>query len=171
MKGKSPDEWVDLVDEQNQIIGREKRAVVRRDNLLHRGIALLVFNSKGQIYVHQRTADKDLFPCLYDMFVGGVVGEGESYDTAVRREALEELGVKADAPEFMFDYLYHGPENYAWIRCYRTVWDGPVRHQPEEIQWGEWLDAKLLDRWVKQVEIVPDGLEVFRHWRSLEKTA
>lgn len=154
-------EWVDLVDRQNQVVGRALRSEVRSRNLLHRGIAVLVRNSRGQVYVHQRTATKDLFPSLYDMFVGGVVGAGEDYLTAALREAREELGVTSDALEFLFDHLYEGPENFSWVRCYRVTWDGPIVHQPEEVQWGDWLDEERLRSWVDEVPIVPDGLEVF----------
>ncbi len=162
-------EWVDLVDRDNQVIGRALRSEVRQKNLLHRGIAVLVRNSQGQVYVHQRTASKDLFPALYDMFVGGVVGEGEDYLEAARREAEEELGVKNPELEFLFDHLYEGDKNFSWVRCYRVTWDGPVRHQPEEVQWGDWMDEDRLPQWTAEVPIVPDGLDVFRAylaWKS-----
>ena len=154
-------EWVDLVDRDNQVVGRALRQEVRQQNLLHRGIAVLVRNSRGQVYVHQRTASKDLFPALYDMFVGGVVGSGEDYLDAARREAHEELGVATDELEFLFDHLYQGPLNYSWVRCYRVTWDGPIVHQAEEIQWGEWMEESRLGQWIDEVPIVPDGLEVF----------
>lgn len=154
-------EWVDLVDRDNQVVGRALRSEVREKNLLHRGIAVLVRNSKGQVYVHQRTATKDLFPAMYDMFVGGVVGEGEEYSQAAAREAEEELGVKSRDLQFLFDYLYQGDRNYSWIRCYSLEWNGPIRHQPEEVQWGDWLDEDRLEQWICEVPIVPDGLDVF----------
>ena len=158
-------EWVDLVDRDNQVVGQAQRHQVRSQNLLHRGIAVWVENSQGQVYVHQRTASKDLFPSLFDMFVGGVVGAGESYEVAAAREAAEELGAAGEL-EFRFDYLYEGPHNFSWIRAYRMLWDGPIRHQPEEIQWGRWMPIAELDDWVAQVEIVPDGLDVYRAWCS-----
>jgi isopentenyldiphosphate isomerase len=154
-------EWVDLVNEENQVIGRALRQEVRQKNLLHRGIAVLVRNSAGDVYVHQRTDSKDLFPAMYDMFVGGVVGSGEDYLSAALREVEEELGVQTQQLEFLFDYLYKGPQNYSWVRCYRTVWDGPIRHQPEEVQWGDWMPEEQLKDWIHQVAIVPDGLDVF----------
>lgn len=158
-------EWVDLVNRENRVVGRALRSEVRKQNLLHRGIAVLVCNSQGQVYVHQRTASKDLFPSLFDMFVGGVVGEGESYEEAARREAQEELGAAGEL-EFLFDHLYEGPLNFSWVRCFRTTWDGPIRHQPEEIQWGGWMDESALDQWIEEVTIVPDGLEVFHAYRK-----
>lgn len=164
-------EWVDLVDRDNQVVGRALRSEVRQKNLLHRGIAVLVCNSQGQVYVHQRTATKDVFPAMFDMFVGGVVGSGEDYLEAAIREVHEELGVESSQLEFLFDYLYQGPLNYSWVRCYRVLWDGPIRHQPEEVQWGAWMDEAALDDWVSQVTIVPDGLEVFHAYRKFTSPA
>lgn len=167
MAGKSPDEWVDIVDLDNVVVGKATRHDVRTQNLLHRGIGVLVRNSQGQVYVHQRTAQKDLFPSLFDMFVGGVVGLGESYDAAAARECKEELGVDASKLEFLFDYLYRGPRNYSWIRVYRTTWDGPIQHQASEIAWGGWMDESELPAWIEKVEIVPDGLDVFKRYLEL----
>ena len=155
-------EWVDLVDRDNQVIGQASRQEVRRKNLLHRGIAVLVRNSRAEVYVHQRTASKDLFPAMYDMFVGGVVGAGEDYLTAARREAAEELGVGNQDLEFLFDHLYEGPKNFSWVRCFQVNWDGPIEHQVEEIQWGDWLPEDELEKWSQEVPVVPDGLEVFQ---------
>jgi len=159
-------EWVDLVDLNNQVVGRALRSEVRSRNLLHRGIAVLVRNSQGQVYVHQRTDCKDVFPSMYDMFVGGVVGSGEEYWPAALREVREELGVESERLKFLFDHLYHGPLNFSWVRCYEVVWDGPIQHQPEEVQWGQWLDADQLDPWIERHEIVPDGLSVYQAYRE-----
>ena len=162
------EEWVDLVNDADEVVGRATRREVRSRNLPHRGIGLIVFNSRGQVYVHQRTSHKDLFPSLFDMFIGGVVAAGESYEEAARREAAEELGVTSEL-DYMFDHLYKGERNYAWIRAFRTVWDGPIVHQPSEVAWGDWMDADRLEAWCQEVEIVPDGLEVFHRylaWRE-----
>ena len=158
------EELVDLVDRTNQVVGQADRRTVRTQNLLHRGVGILVQNSAGQVYVHQRTPTKDVFPGLFDMFVGGVVGSGESYDLAARRETEEELGVSGAEPEFLFEHLYEGPLNRSFIRVYRVVYDGPITHQESEIVWGAWIDHSALEAWSREVEIVPDGLEVFHRY-------
>lgn len=158
------EEIVDLVDLSNRIVGEAPRSRVRRENLLHRGVGILVCNGRGQVYVHRRTQSKDVFPGLYDMFVGGVVERGETYESAARREVAEELGIPNADPQFLFEHLYQGPLNRSFIHVFRVEWDGPVRHQESEIAWGDWMDHLELEPWTRRVEVVPDGLEVFHHY-------
>lgn len=155
-------EYLDLVDQNNVRIGRAPRSEVRAQNLLHRGVGILCWNSQGQLYVHQRTSTKDLFPSLYDMMVGGAVEAGEEYLAAARREIREELGVESDDLRFLLEHLYEGPRNRSFIQLFEVTWDGPIRWQPEEIVWGEWMDFERVVRWVDEVEVVPDGGDVFR---------
>jgi len=53
---------------------------------------VLCRDAAGRIYVHRRTDDKDVYPGMYDMTAGGVLGAGESYLEAARRELAEALG-------------------------------------------------------------------------------
>ena len=156
-------EYLDLVDHDNNILGRELRSRVRSQNLLHRGVGILCWNSQGQLYVHQRTPGKDVFPSMYDMMVGGAVEAGEDYSLAAAREVEEELGVKA-RPRFLLQHLYEGPENRSWVQLYEVLWDGPIRWQESEICWGRWMDYEEVLDWVHQVQVVPDGFEVFQQF-------
>jgi isopentenyldiphosphate isomerase len=141
--------------------------MVRRRNLLHRGVGILCRNSAGKIHVHRRTMTKDVFPGLHDMLVGGVVGRGESFEDAARREIEEELGIAGAAPEFLCHHLYLGPQNRSLVAVYRVVWDGPVRLQEEEIAWGAYLSREELERRLQLREwtFVPDGLEIWERLR------
>lgn len=160
-------EYLDLVDEENRVIGRAPRAEVRARNLLHRGVGIMCWNSQGQLYVHQRTDSKDLFPSMYDMMVGGAVEAGEDYEPAALREIQEEYGVGEVEPKYLLDHLYQGPRNYSWIRLFEVTWDGPISWQTEEICWGQWMDFSEVLQWIKQVPIVPDGLAVFREYLKI----
>ncbi len=167
MRSADPgDELVDLIDREDRIIGRATRGEVRTQNLLHRGVGILCLNSTGQIYVHRRTHTKDVFPGLYDMFVGGVVGAGESYDDAARREIAEELGIRGPTPEPLFRHLYWGDHNRSWVSVYRVTWDGSIRHQESEVAWGAYLDWDELLAKISQWPFVPDGLEIFHAYRD-----
>jgi isopentenyldiphosphate isomerase len=160
------DEQVDLIDEQDRVIGRAGRRQVRRANLLHRGVGVVCRNSAGQIYVHRRTDSKDVFPGMYDASVGGVVASGERYQDAARRELAEELGIVGPEPSFLFMHRYRGAQVDTWNAVFEVVWDGPIVHQPEEIAWGAFLTEEEL-RWRLETgtwTFVPDGLELLRRY-------
>jgi 8-oxo-dGTP pyrophosphatase MutT (NUDIX family) len=97
------------------------------------------------------------------MFVGGVVGRGEDFDSAARREMAEELGIAGPGPVRLCDYLYQGPRNRSLVAVYRVVWDGPIRHQDEESAWGAFMSGEDLDARLADWEFVPDGLEIYRY--------
>lgn len=86
-------ESVVVVDDHNIILGAVPRGEMRAQALCHRATYIFVFNSLGQLYVQQRTQNKDIYPGFFDPATGGVVTEGESYDQAARRELAEELGI------------------------------------------------------------------------------
>lgn len=87
------DEILDIVDENDVVVGQAPRGEATARGLRHRCAFIEVRDAEGRLFVHRRTPGKLVFPSHYDMFVGGVVGAGESYDEAALREAEEELGV------------------------------------------------------------------------------
>src|SRR4051812_37519762 len=117
----SADEIIDIVDEQDRVIGQSARGEAYAKGLRHRCAAVLVRDAEDRIFVHRRTAEKLVFPSLYDMFVGGVVGAGESYDEAALREAEEELGVSGlPRPERLFTFLYEDGPRAWWSAVYEV---------------------------------------------------
>ena len=161
------EELVDLIDEQDHVIGWARRERVRKLNLLHRGVGILCLDPDGRIYVHRRTQTKDVFPGMYDMFVGGVVGQGESRDRAATREISEELGIEGPIPEPICRHLYLGPLNRSLVAVYRVTWDGEIRHQPEEVEWGSYMSVEEIESKTREWNFVPDGLEI---WTLLRET-
>ncbi|MGH8970008.1 MAG: NUDIX domain-containing protein, partial [Actinomycetes bacterium] len=87
-------ELVSIVDELGRVVGSAPRWVMRRDNLPHIVVAVLVRDPAGRVYVHRRTDTKDVFPGMHDAFVAGCVLFGESPEPAAARELAEELGVR-----------------------------------------------------------------------------
>jgi ammonium transporter, Amt family len=130
-------EWVDIVDEQDRVVGRATRAEMRAGNLLHRCVAIFCFDAdRRRVYVHRRTAHKDVFPNLYDMSVGGVVRAGEDYASAARREIDEELAIAGPVPELLFRHRYEGSLSRSHTAVYQVSWSGPIRHQASEVRLG-----------------------------------
>mmetsp|Transcript_63669 Transcript_63669/g.125019 ORF Transcript_63669/g.125019 Transcript_63669/m.125019 type:complete len:405 (+) Transcript_63669:111-1325(+) len=187
------EEYVDAVDESSGTsLGVFPRMRVHLYNILHRGIGVLVRrcslpngpsldvrnrgnvkqDERGFVFVHQRTAEKRIFPSLFDMFVGGVSAAGEPAEETVRRELKEELNIDVqsrdasvtsavsddgehllcDTPyvDFLFDCMVSTPLN----RCRVSVFDVPecppkaaaaIRFQETEVQNGYWETRTEVD--------------------------
>ncbi|MGF1425896.1 NUDIX hydrolase [Kitasatospora sp. LaBMicrA B282] len=163
------EELLDVVDEHDRVLRVAPRSEIYRDGLTHRCAMVLVRDEEGRIFTHRRTPTKLFAPGAYDLFVGGVVGTGESYADAAVREAEEELGVRGIRTEPLFRFLFRYQDSPgAWFcDVHQARWTGPVAPQVEEVAWHGWLtEAEVAERlggaggW----EFVPDGREAYRRY-------
>src|SRR5687768_15349493 len=120
MTAEPGDEQVDLIDEDGRTVGTVTRREMRGKCLLHRCAYVLVFNRRGELFIHLRTAAKDTHPLHWDVCVGGVPAAGEPYDDAAAREVAEELGVTA-TPERLFLIHHASPEHQVQGMVYRLT--------------------------------------------------
>ncbi|WP_422134164.1 NUDIX hydrolase YfcD [Endozoicomonas sp. ALD040] len=126
-------EKVIIVDESNQVLGALPRSQMREKKLCHRATYVFVFNSKGQLYVQERTLSKDIYPGYFEPATGGVVAEGESYDVAAVRELAEELGIEDTPLEPLFHFYFQNDDCKVWGRVYSCQYEGELRLQEEEV--------------------------------------
>ena len=83
-------------------------------------------------------------------------------------EIAEELGIEGPTPEAICQYLYLGPLNRSLVAVYKVTWDGEIRHQPEEVEWGSYMSIEELESKTAEWNFVPDGLEIWHHLRQLK---
>lgn len=88
-------ELLDVVDEQDRVIGRATRKEIHEKGLLHREVHVYLFNSNGDILFQKRGQDVDTFPGLLDASVGGHVELGDRYEETALKELREETGMTA----------------------------------------------------------------------------
>ncbi|MBF6162668.1 NUDIX hydrolase [Nocardia cyriacigeorgica] len=139
-----------VYDSAGREIGAEDRAVVYRDGLWHASAGVLVRSGDGRsIYVHRRTDTKMVFAGMHDCLAGGVVDPGESPRQTATRELAEELGITAAAEltplaRASWDGEWSGSPMRCHLFAYELRYDGPIRHQPEEIAEGWWWPEQTL---------------------------
>ncbi|MGW3496185.1 NUDIX hydrolase [Streptomyces sp. NPDC001020] len=167
------DELLDIVDENDRVIGQSPRGEAYERGLRHRCVFIQVRDAEDRLFVHRRTPTKLVFPSLYDMFVGGVVGAGEAYDDAALREAEEELGVSGlPRPEPLFTFLYDdGAGRTWWSAVYGVRCDLPVSPQAEEVAWHAFLPEEEVERRLSDWEWVPDGLAAYERLKRNRRSA
>lgn len=165
MSGEGPgDELVDVVDGMGRPVAVVRRHEMRARRLPHRCVYVLLFNTRGDLFVHLRAASKDVYPAHWDVAVGGVLAAGESFDAGARREAREELGVDvAVAP--LFPILWADAVTVVHGVAYKARHDGPFRLQPSEIVRGEFLPLGAVPDRAARAPFCPDGLAVLAEYR------
>ncbi len=88
-------EYLDIVDEDNRIIGQEQRRSVHQSGLWHRGVHVFLFTPTRKLLVQQRSQTQDTFPGALDCSVSEHLRVGESYQAGAMRGLREELGLEA----------------------------------------------------------------------------
>lgn len=135
-------ELIDIVDENNVVIGPQIRAEMRKNRLIHRATYAFIRNSRNYFYVQKRSAIKDYCPSYYDPTPGGVVGAGESYDLTNKREVAEEMGIKDVPMKHLFTFYFEDNR----VRCFGDAWDvvydGEIVMQEEEVESVHMMSCK-----------------------------
>ena len=98
----NPQEKLNIVDENDNIVGKESREKIHKEGLLHREINVWFYNKKGEVIFQKRAMDQDTNPGLLDATAGGHTDLGEDYDKAAIREIGEETGLKLDLNQLRF---------------------------------------------------------------------
>ena len=159
------DELVDVVDALDRVVRQATRAEMRRDNLLHRAVYIIVRDSAGRLFIHRRTDSKDVYPGYWDVTVGGVVAAGEDYATAARRELAEEIGVVATTTLVtLFPVRYADDATQLNGMAFLARYDGPVVLQADEIAFGEFVPVAEAERVMREERCCPDGAQVVRRY-------
>jgi isopentenyldiphosphate isomerase len=145
------EEIFDVVNDRDEIIGRNTRSEVHRLGLQHRAVHILVFNSRGAIFLQKRSMKKDCFPGAWDSSAAGHLDCGEDYDICALRELQEELGFTPPEPPRRLFKLSATPATgmeHVWV--YRCDADGPFSLHPDEIERGEWFGTEHLTKWINE---------------------
>src|SRR5438105_4875565 len=126
-------EIFDVVNERDEVVGRQPRSEVHRLGLMHRDVHVLVFNSRGGVFLQKRSLRKDRQPGLWDSSASGHVESGEDYDLCAVREVREEIGLQLNGPPQRLFKLPAGPETdqeHVWV--YRCEAEGPFALNQDE---------------------------------------
>ncbi len=136
-----------LVDENDTVIGRKDSSILAATDIF-RVARLLIINSKGQLLLAQRAFTKRNDPGLWGLAVEGRVEDGETYESNIRKEAAEEIGIEVDNLELGSKLRMTGKYNHY---CQFFVYRADLRIdqlvlQKEEVEMAQWFDMPALQR-------------------------
>lgn len=161
------EEIFDVVNERDEVIGRLPRREVHRQGLMHRAVHVLIFNSKGEIFLQKRSKHKDTFPQRWDSSAAGHLNPDEEYDACAVREVKEELGFDlpgAPTRILRIEACEETGQEFVWV--YRFEAEGPFDLNVEEVEAGDWFSPQFVTDWIqaKPNDFAPSLVCI---WRNL----
>jgi len=144
MKNSDPDELFPIVDEEGNEISRALRSVCHdgRSRLLHPVVHMHLFNSNGELFLQKRSMTKDLLPGYWDTSVGGHASPGESPEEALKREALEELGIRDFNYQFIRKYIWESKRERELVYSFTGISETTPEINRNEIDDGRFWSLR-----------------------------
>ena len=153
------DEIVDVVDEEDNVIGQELRTNCHEKGILHRGANVFVFKDSTyqELLIQKRSKDKDLSPGKF-CTPGGHLGQDETYLQGAKREYFEEMHKDMQLSdnihfEKLFKIKKKTHNNYEFITAFRAVSQAPFNSDPKEVEEYFFED---INKVIKQIEVHPE---------------
>jgi 16S rRNA (adenine1518-N6/adenine1519-N6)-dimethyltransferase len=158
-QGQREDEWFDVVDADNTVVGRETRGTVHRSGLRHRAVHVFLFHRNGDLFLQKRSRLKDVHPGKWDSSAAGHLDAGEAYETAAVRELGEELGVAAPV-ERVAAWPADEANGWEFIELFRA--ELPKGQRPkwpaDEVEFGQFFPLATVEEWLaRRPEDFADG--------------
>lgn len=164
-------EYFDVVDDGDNVVGRRPGRECVRLGLLHRAIAILLFDEHGSLYVQRRADWMGWYPGHWTLSVMGHVSSGETYEQAAKRELSEELGVECELKQITKvktpDWPYGGLVEREYLAVFEGRTTSPRITLSEETEEGRFVGFKEFVKMAKEQrdELTPDtllALDVYR---------
>lgn len=144
------DELLEVVDDNNQVIGKVTRGECYKKGLLHRAVNIFIYNSKGEVFLHKRSNKKLKYPSFWDLSCSEHVKPDESFEKAAKRGLKEELGIEIQLEEIIPIHRvdnnvseYHDNE---LVVTYKGVYEGEMKFDPNEVEEGKYFNQKELNK-------------------------
>lgn len=142
------EELLDIVDDNDHVIGQESRTIVHQRGLQHRGVHVFLFTDDGKMLIQKRSADRAASPSLLDCSISEHVKAGESYHDGAVRGMREELGVEGIEIERLTKFrMNYGVNDNEISELYQGVVNPElVQFDPVEIESVMYLSMDELRR-------------------------
>lgn len=166
-KTNSPDELLDLVDENDNVIGEVWKSEANRDpKLIHREVAILIFDDRNQVLLQQRSLKKAHQPGFWTIAAAGHVTKGMSPKETAHKELKEELGFDVDL-KFAEKFRYDLPTESRFMSLFLGKYSGQkIKIDPVEVSQVKWFTRDEFEDLIRSDALKGKKLESFvrRFW-------
>jgi len=160
------EEWLPLVNEQGGIIGKAPRSVCHRgEKLLHPVVHLHVLNNQKHVYLQKRPLNKLVQPGKWDTAVGGHISDGETLETALKREAWEEIGLQNFSARLVKTYRWNSEIESELVYAFVSHDFKSIHLHSDEVEEGRFWTPKQIESSIGQGIFTPN----FEHEYQLLK--
>lgn len=149
------EERIQFVDENDNPIGAGSREEAWQKKIHHRRVRVILRNEDGDILIQKRSAQKKSYPNIWTDSASGHVDEGESYEQAVYREMIEEIGIKTELRP-VGKFLTIEPKAGNQVPIFNMSFEGTVSKdvkmnmQEEEVSETKWVSLAELKNLMKE---------------------
>ena len=154
------DEILDVVSDDDMVIGQEFRFIVHQNGLQHRGVHVFLVTPDSRLLVQRRGKRKEAYPLAFDCSVSEHVKAGEDYLQAAERGLQEELGIGDAQIQALVKFrMVYGPNDFEICILYEGKMDPErIYFDPLEV---ESICSYRLD---ELAEIIQKGEESISSW-------
>lgn len=135
------------VNEKDEVLGSVERKKAHDEKLVHREIALLVYDETRRVLFQKRSIKKRSNPGLWSTSVAGHIRYGYEAEEEMVREAEEEIGLKGVKLHYLGKELTIKPEERYYENWFMTEVraDYEFKLNPEEVDEVKYFDQAGLE--------------------------
>ncbi len=127
-----------LVDRDDNVLGTMKKMEAHETGILHRAFSIFVFNSKGELLLHQRALSKYHSPGLWTNTCCSHPRLDEDVKENAHQRLVEEMGFDCELVE-AFSFLYRadvgqGLTEHEYDHVFIGKYDGEPEINPDEVE-------------------------------------
>lgn len=151
MEDLDKQELVVLVNEKDEVLGFKEKLEAHQQGILHRAISVIIFNSKGEMLIQQRSLKKYHWAGIWSNTCCSHPRKNETYKAAAERRLYEELGFSTPLTE-AFNFIYKafdapsGLTEHEYDTVFTGIYNEQFQFNKDEIEAIEWISVEDLEK-------------------------
>lgn len=165
------DEIVDIVDEQDNVIGTIFRKDEKEGEHILRSASIFLINEKNEILLQLRSKNSKKYPLHWDISGGGHVNSNEEYEDCAKRELFEEVGIRVENVTFLGKHFFTLDNNRKRFSCcFKAKINSSsqlININSNEVEKIKWLSIEEIRTMLNNKEKFHPECELLLNWYLL----